>query len=734
MDKQQAKKRIEKLREEINHHRYLYHVLDKQEISDGALDSLKNELFKLEQAYPNLITLDSPTQRVAGKPLDKFKKVRHSVPMMSLFDAFNSEDMRDWEKRLYSLISREFRLDYYCELKLDGLAASLRYKKGVFAQGATRGDGVIGEDITQNLRTIEAIPLVLRRPKKGQLTKIGLAKDAIINIQTALEKGTIEVRGEVIMAKTVFGKLNKKYKKQGRALLANPRNAAAGSIRQLDAKLAAERQLDYYVYDLILPLSPRLAMASAKRATPSMVLSSPRLRSGQARERGDLLQKQEQKIELAKLLGFKVLKYNKYCKNIEKVFKFHDHWEKNRDKLDFQCDGVAVKVNKLALWPRLGAVGKGPRYMMAYKFAAEQATTKVKDVVWQVGRTGALTPIAILNPVRVGGVTISHATLHNMDEIQRLSLKIGDTVIIERAGDVIPKVIKALPKLRDGDERDIRLPAECPVCGGKIDKAPGEVAYRCANKNCYAVNLRKLIHWASKGALDIEGLGPKIIEQLVKEGIVGDLSDFYTLKKGDLKPLERFAEKSAENLVKAIQDRKRVKLERFIYGLGIRHVGEETALLLAKNFSVYNITYPKSKISDLIFYFKGIKPESLEAMEDVGPIVAKSISDWFYNQHNLELLEKLEKKGVGFIEDYREYIKKSPKFQNKKFVLTGTLNSLTRYEAKRKIRELGGNISSAVSKNTNFVVAGIDPGIKYDKAKKLGVNIIDEKEFLEIIK
>ncbi|MCK4553740.1 NAD-dependent DNA ligase LigA, partial [Candidatus Parcubacteria bacterium] len=399
MDKQEAKKRIEKLKEEISYHRYLYHVLDKIEISDAALDSLKNELDKLERKFTDLITADSPTQRVGGKPLDKFKKVRHSAPMMSLFDAFSHDDMVDWKKRMDRILPGQI-FDYYCELKLDGLAIALRYEKSIFAQGATRGDGAIGEDVTQNLKTIEAIPLVLRRPKESELTKIGLSKDVIASMQTALKNGIIEVRGEVIMAKEVFAKLNKKYKKQGKPLLVNPRNAAAGSIRKLDPKLSAERKLDCYVYDLVSDLG---------------------------------IERQEQKMELVKLLGFKVLKYNKYCQDLSDVFKFYDRWEKNKEKLLFHCDGVAVKVNKLALWPRLGTVGKGPRYMMAYKFAAEQATTKVKDVVWQVGRTGTLTPIAVLDSVNVGGATISHATLHNMDEIKRLGLKVGDTVIIERA-------------------------------------------------------------------------------------------------------------------------------------------------------------------------------------------------------------------------------------------------------------------------------------------------------------
>lgn len=684
MDKQQAKIRIEKLKREISHLRYLYHVLDRQEISDAALDSLKNELFKLEMEHPEFITFDSPTQRVGGKPLDKFKKVRHSAPMMSLFDAFSPEDMRDWEKRMEKIMPGQ-KFDYFCELKLDGLATALVYEKGKFSLGATRGDGAIGENVTQNLRTIEAIPLALRRPEESELVKIGLPKPARNKLYAALDKGTIEARGEAIMTKKVFNELNQKYEKEGKPLFANPRNAAAGSIRQLDPRLTAARKLDCYVYSLITDLG---------------------------------LERHEQEMELAAALGFKILKYNKYCKNLDEVLAFHNEWEKNREKLPFHCDGVAVKVNQLSLWPRLGAVGKGPRYIMAYKFSAEQATTKINEVAWQVGRTGTLTPTAALEPVFVGGVTISRATLHNMDEIERLGLKIGDTVIIERAGDVIPKVIKVLPKLREGGEKNIKPPADCPVCGGRVVKAPGEVAYRCVNKNCYAVNLRRLAHWASRGAADISGLGPKIIEHLVKKGLARDISDFYRLTAGDLKPLERFADKSADNLAAAIADKKEIDLARFIYGLGIRHAGEESAIALAEHFG----SLEKIKKAGL---------EEIEKIYDFGKIMAESVYGWFHNEKNLKLLERLEKNGVKAKK--MTIAPKKQKLAGKTFVLTGTLESLTRDEAKDKIRKLGGDVSSSVSKNTDFAVAGAEPGSKHDKAKKLGVKIINEEEFLKMI-
>ena len=698
MNKEQANKRIKKLKKEISHYRYLYHVLDRTEISDAALDSLKNELAKLEQQFPELITADSPTQRVGGKPLDKFNKVRHSTPMMSLFDAFSQDDIRDWEKRMDRILPSQI-FDYYCELKLDGLAVALVYEKGKFILGATRGDGQTGENVTQNLKTIEAIPLVLREPSESELTKIGLNTRQRKKLRQILGGGKIEVRGEAIMTKKVFADLNKKYKKQGKQLLANSRNAAAGSIRRLDSKLTAERKLDGYIYALTTDLN---------------------------------LERHKQELELAKLLGFKVLKHNKYCKNIEKVFKFHDQWEKNREKLLFNCDGIVVKVNKLALWPHLGTVGKGPRYMMAYKFAAEQATTKLKDVVWQIGRTGTLTPTAMLEPVRVCGVTISRATLHNMDEIKRLGLKIGDTVIIERAGDVIPKIIQVLFKLREGKEKGIHIPSHCPICNGKVEKVSGEVAYRCVNKNCYAVNLRCLTHWASKGALDVEGLGPKIIEQLIKVGLVRDISDFYKLTVGDLKPLERFADKSAENLVKAIAAKKEIDLARFIYGLGIRHIGEESAILLSKKLEVRS-----KKISDLIDEFQKMTAEDLEEIEDVGPIVAKSIYDWFRDARNLKLLNRLERNGAMIRKQPacadRKAESRKQILSDKTFVLTGVLSGLTREEAKVRIRVLGGNVSSSVSKKTDYVVVGADPGSKYDKAKRLGVKVIDEEEFLKML-
>lgn len=699
MNVKDIKKRIEKLRKEIDHYRYQYHVLDKSEISDAALDSLKNELFRLEMEHPEFITPDSPTQRVGGEVLDKFQKVTHASPMISIFDAFSREDMLAWEERTLKILKEKGlageKPDYFCELKMDGLALSLIYENGYLVTGATRGDGKTGENVTNNVRTIESIPLSLRRPSSAELASIGIKPVAQEALLSALA-GRLEVRGEAIITRARFAEINAEYLKEGKPPMANARNGVAGSIRQLDPKITAARKLDFYVYSLATDIG---------------------------------LDRHAQELEVMRLLGFKLNKANKPCRDMAEVIAFHDEWEANKDKLLFECDGVVVKIDQLKLWPVLGIVGKGPRYMMAYKFAAEQATTVVHDVVWQVGRTGTLTPIAVLEPVSVGGVTISHATLHNMDEIGRLGLKIGDTVIIERAGDVIPKIVQTLPKMRTGKEKAVRLPKECPICGGAIEKVEGEVAYRCTNRDCYAVNLRRLAHWTSKTALDIDGLGPKIIEQLMKEGLVRDVSDFYTLTKDDLLPLERFADKSADNLVQSIKQKSRPDTYRFIYGLGIRHVGEETAIMLAKQFSAFNLV---QDVASLAKYFSSISLEELQALPDVGPIVGKSIFDWFRDKHNQELLQRLTERGVSLNSEI--FTQDKQKLSGKTFVLTGSLVGLTRDEAKAKIRELGGDVSSSVSKNTSYVVAGSDPGSKLDKAKELGVEILDEAGFLELVK
>lgn len=705
MKEQEARQRIDKLRAEINRHNYLYHVLDKPEISDGALDSLKNELVKLEQQFPQFITPDSPTQRVSGSPLAKFEKVAHSSPMISLYDAFSETDMRSWEERNMKILQDKHRsstLQYYAELKMDGLAMSLMYHNGVLQRAATRGDGRVGENVTSNVRTINSVPLRLRVPQAAELKRLGLTMSVSKAIMQAALKGSIEVRGEVIMPDAVFKKLNQQYQKAGKALLANPRNAAAGSVRQLDSSITAGRQLEFYVYGLATDFG---------------------------------LTEHHQEHEVAQLLGFKVLGQNAVCKNLQAVLDFHHRLEEKREKLPFECDGVVAVVDDSRLWSVLGVVGKGPRYMMAYKFTAEQATTVVEDVVWHIGRTGVLTPTAELKPVRVRGVTISNATLHNLEEIERLGLRIGDTVILERAGDVIPKVIEVLPKLRTGKEKKIKPPTKCPQCGSAVVQGEGEVALRCLNRNCYAVNLRRLMHWASKGALDIPGLGPKIIEQLVKANLIGDPADLYTLTKDVLVALERFAEKSATNLITAIAERKHIALERFLYAIGILHIGEESARALAvllpewaKKHKVFLLTP-----HDLGMIFQRLSIEELETVPDIGTVVSRSLHSWFHDRTNLTFLERLTKVGVT-LSGPKKIKVAGGGLQGASFVLTGTLVGLTREEAHTIIREKGGTVHKSVSAKTDYVVAGEAAGSKLDKARQLGVKIIDEAAFLKMIR
>ena len=701
MNEIEAKNRIARLRAEIDKHRYNYHVLDSETVSPAVLDSLKNELFLLENEFPKLITLDSPTQRVAGEPLEKFKKVSHLRPMISLFDAFSESDMRAWQERNENYLKHSWRSEYYCELKLDGLAISLRYENGQLSLAATRGDGKTGENVTSNVRTIASIPLSLRRPEKSELTASGFSSAEIETIFGFLDDGLIEIRGEAIMTKKVFAELNNHYQKLGRPLLANTRNGVAGSIRQLDSRITAERKLDFYSYDLLFS----------------------------DLERGEGIDKKSKLDKLAKLLGFKVLAENKVCRDLPEVFEFYKNIEAKREKLPFEIDGVVVKTDDLKMWPVLGVVGKAPRYMMAYKFSAEQATTKLLDIIWQVGRTGALTPTAVLEPVKVGGAMISRSTLHNFDEIERLGLRLGDTIVIERSGDVIPKVISVLKDLRSGKEKKILPPAVCPMCEGRVEQVEGEVAYRCVNKHCYAVSLRRITHFVSKGAADFDGLGPKLIEQFLNEGLIKDAADLYAIKEADLLSLERYAEKKAKNVIELIAKKKKLDVARFIFGLGIRHIGEETAATL-----VSLIKKEKISIADLIKFFQSKSKEELELMEDIGPIVAKSIYDFWQDEKNLEMLKKFEANGVELTVDALLKGGGSGRLAGKNFVLTGFLAGLTRQAAKDKIKMLGGHSKDTVTKETDYVVYGADPGSKLEKARKLGIKTLSEAEFLELVK
>jgi len=676
MNKTEIKNRISKLKKEINHHRYLYHVLDKQEISDAALDSLKDELYRLEQKYPEFITPDSPTQRVGGRPLDKFKKIKHKVAQWSFNDAFEKKEIADFEKRIRKMLlekgeNENIVLDYTCELKIDGLHIVLTYEKGILKTGATRGDGKIGEDVTQNLKTIESIPL-----------KIDKEINAV-------------VEGEVFMPKTVFEKLNKERKKNNEPLFANPRNAAAGAVRQLDSKIVKERKLDCFIYDLSW-------MNISDNSNNNLKLP----------------QTQNEELELLKNLGFKVNKFYKHCKNADEIFEFYDYWQKNKDKENYWIDGVVVKVNRRDWQDKIGYTGKAPRWAIAYKFPAEQTTTIVEDIKIQIGRTGALTPVAYLKPVKVAGSTVSRATLHNEDEIKRLDVKIGDTVIIQKAGDIIPEVVDVVKRLRDGREKTFTMPKKCPHCGTEVVKPKGEVALYCPNKNCFAIELRKLSHFASKKAFNIDGFGPNKIKQLANKGLLLSFSDIFKLKKDDLKLLERFGEKSADNLIVAIKKSKDVALGKFIFAMGIRHVGEEMALDLGKQLNSIN-------------RFKNISREELEAINGIGPKVAESIYEYFHNKEDLKLIDDLLKAGVK-IKSESNKTETAEELAGLSFVLTGTLQHLSRDKAKEKIRALGGSISSSISQNTSYLIFGKNPGSKFKKAKKIGVKTIDEKEFLKM--
>jgi len=674
MGKQEANKRIKQLRKVINQHNYLYHVLDNPDLSDAAFDSLKHELYKLEQEYPDLITSDSPTQRVSGKALDKFEKVKHKKRMLSLEDIFYVEEFEDWQERIQKLVP-SVKLDYFTELKIDGFAVSLIYKNGIFIKGATRGDGKVGENVTQNLKTITSIPLKLEI--RGKLSSIIKSK-----IEKKIKKGQIEIRGEVYMSKSAFEEANKERKRQKLSLYANPRNTAAGSIRQLNPEIAASRKLNFLAYDVVTDLGQKT---------------------------------HQQEHEIAKALGFKTGQES-YCKNIDKAVNFWNKVKKIRNRLPYQIDGVVISVNNSQIFNKLGIVGKAPRGAIAFKFPAKEATTIVENIVIQIGRTGALTPVAHLKPVRLDGILITKATLHNEDEIKRLDIRINDTVIVQRAGDVIPDIVRAIKKLRTGKEKKFQMPKQCPVCKSKVIRPKGEAIHRCLNKNCNLIQKQQIIHFVSKKGFEIDGLGPKIIKQLIKEGLIVKAADLFSLTQGDLIPLERFDQKSANNLIEAIEKSKKISFSKFIFALGIRHTGEETSISLAQYFG----SLDKLKKANI---------EEFSKIEDVGEVVAKSIFNWFNSKDNIKFLNLLINSGV----EIKRLKLTKKKLAGKTFVLTGELDKFTRDEAKTRIRELGGSISSSVSVQTSFVVIGKNPGSKYNKAKKIGVKIINEKEFLRII-
>ncbi len=660
-------KRAEKLRESIEHHRTEYHVRDISNISPEALDSLKRELSELESKYPELITPDSPTQRVAGGIKAELVKVRHNVRQWSLNDCFTPEEFLAFDERVKKILGKKSgeNIEYVAEHKIDGLKIVLEYKKGSLAVAATRGNGSIGEDVTHNIRTIESVPLRLKEPLD------------------------ITVEGEVWMRKSVFAKLNALRKKQGLELFANPRNIAAGSIRQLDPTIAASRMLETFIYDV---------------ATDSPKGS------------------QEDELKSLQDLGFKVNRNFTLCKNAAEVVKYWKKWEERKDKEDYFFDGVVVKVNDQSLYQKLGFTGKAPRYAIAFKFAAEQVTTVVEDIAMQVGRTGVITPVAHLRPVLVYGSTVSRATLHNEDEIRRLDLKIGDTVILQKAGDVIPEIVEVMKEMRTGKEKVFHMPKNCPVCDTvlvkKVIGKKGEsAAWYCDNRQCPAKDRRTLYYFTSKAALDIDGLGPKIIDVLVDNGLVLGRPDIFTLKKGDLLALPRFAEKSVDNLLSSIEKARHVELPRLITALAIPQVGEETSYDLSTHFRSIE------KLSQA-------SVEELQSIDGVGDVVAREVVAWFKDKHNQKMLAKLLPQ-LDVIVLKKE--KKQSKIAGLTFVLTGTLPTLEREDAKRRIKAAGGDVSSSVSKNTDYVVAGESAGSKLDKARELGVKIIDEGAFLNLL-
>lgn len=665
MDKDQAKRKIESLRNRINHHNYRYYVLDDPEISDQEYDGMMNQLKVLEAEHPELVTVDSPTQRVGGKPLDKFETAAHDIPMLSLDNAFSKAEIYEFEKRARRILATDEALWYTAEPKMDGLAVELRYEKGRLVHVLTRGDGETGEVVTKNIITIPYVPLQLLVP------------------ENTLPPDLLEVRGEVFMKKKRFMELNREREKQNLSLFANPRNAAAGSIRQLDPSLAAARPLDIFFY-------------------------------GIGNTQGIHFDTQAEILRRLKDFGFMINPLIRFSIPLDQAIAFYEELVEKRGELEYDIDGVVIKMDRIEFQERLGATSKNPRWAIAFKFKASRETTRLVGIEVQVGRTGALTPVAKLEPVNVGGVTVSRATLHNEDELKRKDIRINDMVVVQRAGDVIPEVVKPLPSMRNGKERVFEMPENCPVCGVKTQRPTGDAVRRCVNADCPAQIKARIRHFASRGALDIEGMGEKLVDQLVEKKIVTSVADILSLDKDTLKGLERMGEKSAQNLISSIQEKKEISFSRFIYGLGIRHVGENTAKLLASHFCTFE-------------NLKKATPEEILMIEGVGPEIAESISGFFARKENQKILDALFAGGVTLKEEAGKPPGKSD-FSGKTFVITGTLSTMTRQEAKEYIEARGGRTGSSVSKKTDYLVLGDSPGSKLDKAQKLGVAIIEEKK------
>jgi len=662
-------KKLDTLRDKIRYHEHRYYVLDSPEITDAEFDRLMDELIELEKQHPELITPDSPTQRVGGQVSGQFASVRHSTPMLSLAKTTSEAELRDWERRVHDLTGIT-KVDYVCELKLDGMSMALRFEKGRLALGITRGNGTEGEDVTANVRTIRSIPLNI---SAQQLKKAGLPE-------------AFEVRGELLMPSSSFIRMNEEQEQKGLAKFANPRNATAGTVRQLDPRITASRRLDFFAYGLLV-------------------------------DGHTIFDRHSEALKALLAAGFKVNPNHRLVHSIEEVWKFIGEWEAERETLPYETDGIVVKVDRVGLQQELGFTGKAPRWAIAFKYAARSGETQIEDIQVQVGRTGKLTPVAWLTPVPIGGTTVSRATLHNMDEIERLGVRIGDWVLVERGGDVIPKVVKVLEDKPRGHKK-FHMPEHCPVCGGNVVRDEGEADHRCVNANCPAKLRETIRHFASRGVLNIEGMGDSLVNQLVESGMVKDVADIYSLTEADLMKLERMGKKSADNILKEIEGSKKLPLERVIYGLGIRFVGERTAQFLAEYFGSIEALMAASE-------------EELQQVNEIGPRVSAAIREFFDEPKNVALVKRLEKAGLKFTGEKKQ---RGTTLAGKTFVLTGTLPTYSRDEAKKMIEDAGGKVAGSVSKKTDYVVAGEDAGSKLDKARELGVAVIDEKEMEKLVK
>ncbi|MFO7819353.1 MAG: NAD-dependent DNA ligase LigA [Halanaerobacter sp.] len=657
----EVKERVKELRTELREHNYYYFVKDEPQISDREYDKLMQELVELEAEYPELKSEDSPTQRVGGEPIDEFEKVEHDSPLLSLDKSFSAQELKDFAERIKKDINSG--IEYVVELKIDGLSASLLYEDGKFVQGATRGNGEVGEDVTHNLKTVGSIPL---------------------NLDQDID---LEVRGEVFFPKDNFMALNQQREEEEKSTFANPRNAAAGTLRQLDPKVAANRPLDIFIYD-------------------------------SAYLEGKEFSKHSQRLDYLADLGFKINSERKVLSDIEEVITYCERWTEKRDDLNYEIDGIVVKVNNLELREVLGSTAKHPRWAIAYKFPAQQKETTIQDIEVTVGRTGTLTPTAVLEPILLDGSVVSRANLHNQDEIDRKDIRVGDQAIVQKAGDIIPEVVEVLPEKRDGSEEEFDLPEHCPVCGAKAVRLEGEAAKRCTGGACPAKLREEILHFVQRDAMNIDGIGPALVDQLLDQDLVEDVADLYYLKKEDLVELERMAEKSSQNVLDALENSRDNSLDQVLYGLGIRYVGSRVAEVLAQNFAT---------IDEIITADK----EELEAIDEIGPKIAQMIVAYFSEEQNLEIIAKLKEAGVNFAAETEE---REATLEGNKFVLTGSLDDFTRKEAKEEISKLGGRVTSSISGATDYLIVGDNPGSKYDKAQELGTTILDEAEFKELIK